>query len=207
MSTVVASDLRDKVGALLDVDIGSDTTPDEDQVNAWLYDGAIKMMSILPLEMLGGFMKTQSTADIDGDVSIDAADMLRIVSVTKGGQPCVEVPLANLHGLALRAPYLFRNTYAYARMGESGEATLQFYPADSGQVEVYYIAFPDAASSWSGTSSLAPPESWSGQLVEYAALQGKIQDEEPQQAQMLYQMWVQSVQVLAVGKLVSGEGT
>jgi len=80
----------------------------------------------------------------------------------------------------------------YARFGRSGKVRLKFLPESKGKITLSYIRMPTAyTSSWTPDDYSAPAE-LEELIVDYAVVRGKIQDEEPQQVQLLWQAWFQS---------------
>lgn len=212
--SVVASELAARVGALLDVTIDTSSgnedkgTPSYSQVRSWLYDAARQILHLAPEPHVAGFVNRATSAGVTSTWAIDGIAIERILSVIKGGFVCDKVSYSTLRRIPMLMPSLYSGGgYAYAESGSIGEATLQFYPEDSDDVEVAYVAPVAQVASWveSPTDNYIPPDSWSKLMVDYAVIQGKVQDEEPEQVQLLMQLWVQGVQAAFGGGVSSGE--
>ena len=59
------------------------------------------------------------------------------------------------------------------------------------------------ADQW--PDAYSPPLEWEKFLVDYAVIQGKVQDEEPQQVNLLLQAWYASVQHYGTGEYKGAE--
>lgn len=196
---LTASTAKAAVGALLDVDIETNSTPSTNQVFQWLYDGAIEMMAVLPDGALAGFTDTKEYGSVkDLNIVVEDIELLRIVAVTKAGKLCDRLPLDVLKDIGKKAPYIYANDAAYAETGVGGQVLLSFLPDDViADVILSYVHLPAPVNDWTASNSYAPPVSWTSFLARYAAIQAKIQDEEPEQAQLLFQMWANEVQQMA----------
>lgn len=192
------SDLLAKVGSKLDVDITDTSTPSTAQVVQWLNDAALLMARLMPEERLG-LLQTKLTADSVGQLLSLTDQLERIITVTKYGVVCTKKSQRDMDLVATRTPLLHttRNP-AYCVGGDSGNVSLKFWPSSVGPVTVTAIRKPQAytATGYSpGTYAL--PVELELLAVDYACVQGKIQDEETQQANMLFQMWMQQAGIEA----------
>lgn len=184
-----------RVGAKLDLTITSTSTPDRGQTVQWLNDGALLLARLLPPHRLGGLQFDLGFTDIGASANIDTDDILRVVSVRKYGVECTVMTKRDLSLAETRTPMLYTTrTPACAVTGEGGAVHLDFFPTFTGDVEIKAIKRPTAyedSPSW-------VPDQWSipveleTAMIDYAVIQGKVQDEEPEQAQMLMQHWAQA---------------
>jgi hypothetical protein len=189
----VVGDILDKVGAKLDIEITDTSTPTAQQVVVWLNDAALMIVRLLPEERLGLLRTSISSDDISGVISI-TEPVEKIVSARKYGIECTKLKQREMDLVSTRMPLVHttRNP-AYCISGSGGSVQLQFWPESSGPVLVKAIRKPEAysmAPGWTAGSYTLPVE-LEMLAVDYAVLQGKIQDEEVQQAQILMQAWFQ----------------
>lgn len=204
--SVISDKLRNRVGALLDVRITEATTPSKDQVDEWLYEGALMMCKILPLGLLGTMMDVEE-ATVITDWDISAFDVVKAVAVEKNGAICKIYTYPELLHIRDNMSALHTSSnFGCSFVGDAGGAgVIKFYPESSSLAILTFVASPAPISEWVKTSAphLIPPDTWSELIVEYAVVKGKVQDEEEQAASMLYQMWIQSVQAFT-GSAVLG---
>lgn len=190
------ADIIARVGAKLDINITSSSTPNTNQVVRWLNDAALLLVRMLPEDRLGAYKETVLDQHVGQTLTI-TEQFLRIVTVKKYDVVCTRLLQRDMDLMATRSPLLHttRNP-AFCVSGNSGNVALNFWPVSDGPVSVTAIRKPTAytnpiaAPFWAPDQYSLPPE-LELLAVDYAVVQGKIQDEEPQQAQLLYQMWVQ----------------
>jgi len=204
--SVISDQLRNRVGSLLDVRITEATTPSKDQVDEWMYEGALMLCKALPVALLGTMMDLE-TATITTDWDISDFDVVKAVTVEKDGVRCKIYSHPDLLHIRDNMGALHTDEYpACSFTGiAGGKAVIKFFPETNLSVSLTFVTSPAPVTAWKKTVSphLIPPDSWSELIVEYAVMKGKIQDEEEQAASMLYQMWTQSVNVF-VGSEVLG---
>jgi len=198
--SVISDKLRNRVGSLLDVRITEATTPSKDQVDEWMYEGALMLCKILPIGLLGTMMDVE-TATVTKDWDVGGLDIVKAVSVEKNDAGCTIYPYPELVHIRDNMSSLHTTSnFACAFTGEVGGASIiRFYPETSASATLTFVTSPAPVSKWAKTTAphLIPPDTWSELIVEYAVMKGKIQDEEEQAATMLYQMWMQSIQAFS----------
>lgn len=203
--SVISDNLRDRVGALLDVRISDATTPSRDQVNEWMYEGALILCKLLPVSILGTMMGTFS-ATVSDNWDIGDNDIVRIVAVEKNSKKCRIYSYPDLLRIQDDMPALHTtNNPACSFTGlDSGKSVIKFIPISNTLAFITFVTSPAPIEDWEITDSphLIPPDTWAELIVEYATVKGKIQDEEEQAATMLYQMWLQSVQAFGQQEVV-----
>lgn len=187
-------ELIERVGAKLDLTITSSSIPSREQTVVWLNDGALLLARLLPARRLGGLQQEIPYEDVTDKIDIDGNDLLRIVSVKKYGIECRVMDQRELSLVKTRLPLTHTTrTPACAVSGDEGSVTLEFFPESNGNVEVKGLKRPTAyedSDSWE-------PDEWSMPvelelpIIDYAVIQGKIQDEEPEQAALLMKNWAQ----------------
>jgi hypothetical protein len=187
------ADLLKKVGSKLDIDITDTSTPNRAQVISWLNDAALLLVRMLPEDRLGLLRDSFEEESTSSGLVIDRPYM-RIVSVKKFGVTCTRLSQNELELVASRTPLMHttRNP-AYCVSGSGGDVEIQFWPETPGPVLVKAIRKPEAYEdddTWEPGDYTLPAE-LELHAVDYAVLQGKIQDEEIQQVQMLMQLWMQ----------------
>ena len=190
------ADVLSRVGAKLDVTVTDNSTPSSDQVVQWLNDGSLLMVKYMPPHRLGSLMFVTTESDVGEYWALASTDMLRPVAVKKFGVECARLVQRDLDLVITQTPLLFttRNP-AFAVSGEAGALKLQFWPASLGPVSVKGIKRPTAFENDAGWA----PDQWSlpAELelnaIDYAVIQGKIQDEEIEQATILKKEWTQEL--------------
>lgn len=192
------SDLIAKVGSKLDISITAMSTPSISQVVSWLNDAALLMTRLMPEDRLGIFRTTITSDSVGASISI-TSQMSRILTVKKYGVVCTRLTQRDMDLVATRSPLLHTTKNpACCVSGDAGNVAIGFWPTSAGPVSIVAVRKPTAytASGWAPDTYSLPPE-LELLAVDYAVIQGKIQDEEPQQAQVLYQMWVQQAGIEA----------
>lgn len=192
------SDLVAKVGSKLDINITAMSTPSISQVVSWLNDAALLMSRLMPEDRLGIFRTTITSENVGESIAI-TSQLARVVTARKYGVVCTRLTQRDMDLVSTRSPLLHTTKNpSFCVSGDAGNVTINFWPTSSGPVSIVAIRKPTAylASGWTPDSYSLPPE-LELLAVDYAVVQGKIQDEEPQQAQVLYQMWVQQAGIEA----------
>lgn len=188
-------DILDKVGAKLDIEITATSTPNTSQVISWLNDAALIIVRLLKEERLGLLRASLTEEDVTDALTI-SEPFERVVSATKYGVICTKLDQRAMDLVATRMPMVntTRNP-AYCISGSGGSVQLQFWPQSPGPVVVKAIRKPQAYETDSGWTpgAYTLPVELELIAIDYAVLQGKIQDEEVQQAQILMQAWYQQV--------------
>jgi len=201
-------DLMRKVGAKLDLSVTETSTPNVEQVCDWLNEAAILLTRLMPDKRLGG-LRSAILSESDASEFIDLAgtDMVRVVGVKKYGVECTVLTQRKMDLVSTRSPLIHtvRNP-AVAVSGEAGYVKLQFWPTSPGPVTVkgirrptsYHNDFSARDAEDEPIYTYAPdefslPVELESSAIDYAMIQGKIQDEEPEQVQLLYQMWSQQM--------------
>jgi hypothetical protein len=189
-------ELIERVGAKLDLEITSTSIPSREQTVRWLNDGALLLARLLPPSRLGGLHFELSFDDVGETLDIDGDHLMRVVRVKKFGIECTIREQRDLSMIRTRMPLVHTTrTPACAVSGQDGAVQLEFFPYSNGTVLVKGIKRPTAyedSGSWE-------PDEWSMPaelelpIVDYAVVQGKVQDEEPEQAAMLMKQWTQFV--------------
>jgi hypothetical protein len=158
---------------------------------------------------LGSLRSSVISNDETGEfLDLTNSDIVRVIGVKKYGVECTVVDQRKMDLTATRLPLVntVRNP-SVCVSGESGYVKLQFWPTSIGPTRVKGVRRPTAYhASFSGRDpdtdepiyTYAPDEfSLPAELemaaIDYAVIQGKVQDEEPQQVQLLHQMWVANV--------------
>lgn len=189
-------ELIERVGAKLDLAVTDNSTPNRGQVVQWLNDGALLLARLLPFERLMGLQFKISISDVGESASIDRDDIIRLTSIRKYGVECTRMTLRELMESSTRLPLLFTSrTPAVAVSGLEGLVRLEFFPTYPGDVECLALRRPTAyqdSGSWAPDEWSLPVELELG-VVDYAVVQGKVQDEEPEQAKMLLEAWYQAM--------------
>lgn len=192
------ADLLAKVGSKLDISITTMSTPSSAQVVSWLNDAALLMTRLMPEDRLGIFRTQVSNENVGSSIAI-VSQLARVITVKKYGVVCTRLSQRDMDLIATRSPLLHttRNP-ACCVSGDAGNVTINFWPVSAGPVSIVAVRKPTAytVNGWSPDTYSLPPE-LELLAVDYAVVQGKIQDEEPQQAQVLYQMWVQQAGIEA----------
>jgi hypothetical protein len=186
------TELLAKVGSKLDIDITDTSTPSDAQVVSWLNDAALLIARFLPEDRLGLLQDKVEVEDVGESLVVDSP-FERFVSIVKYGVVCKRLTQRDMDLISTRSPLLHttRNP-AFCVSGNAGYINLRFWPTSIGPVTVKAIRKPEAyaVTDWTpGTYSL--PVELELLAVDYAVVQGKIQDEEVQQAQFLLQAWMQ----------------
>lgn len=189
MATI--SSLVSKVASLMDVSVDTTSTPSQDQVTEWLKEGFRKLVNMLPDEQL---TLESTTASGTTSSAVPTTGALKIVSVFVAGVPATKVSYEQLQEISSLQPSRFsglKHCYAVA-----SNNSISCFPQDGLTVQVRYIADP--------TTSIS--DGIAGLVVDYAVVMAKIQDEETEQANMLWQKWMQDVQVAAGGMPINKDG-
>ena len=203
-------DLISRVSALLDVPINENSIPSEQQVIRWFNDAAILIVKLLPDERLAWAQHVMSYDNVGSELYLEGSNIIRIVAVSKYNYDCTEVTHKKLLSMRARFPYYatVQSPY-YCRFGSQGKVRLRFLPESFGKVSVAYVRMPTAfyknsSNQWEPDDYSVPAE-LEPVLVDYVVMKGKIQDEEPQQFQVLYQEWVQSLGIETQAKVTGVE--
>lgn len=196
------TELVDRVGDKMDLTINENSTPSIGQVCSWLNEAALLLARYLPPHRLGS-LRAPAIAqdDVGARLDLTGNSILRVVGVKKYGTECTVLGQRRMDLVATRYPlvHTVRNP-SVCISGESGAVQLQFWPESLGPVEVRGIQIPTkyhneqsgGSYTWvSDTYSL--PAELETAAVNYATIQGKVQDEEPEQVAQLYQMWMQEM--------------
>lgn len=187
------AELLKKVGAKLDLSITSSSTPSREQVIVWLNDAALLLARFLPDHRLSSLKVTVNAEDISEYYTV-SDELERAVTVKKFGVVCTRLKQRQMDLITTRSPLIYtsRNP-AYCNSGNAGSVQLQFWPTSPGPVSVKAIRKPQAYEDDDGwvPGTYALPAELELLAVDYAVLQGKIQDEEFEQAQLLIQKWGQ----------------
>lgn len=187
------TEILKKVGSKLDIEITATSTPNRNQVISWLNDAALILSRMMPEGRLGLLRDSTSQDDVGASMTL-TEQYARVVSVKKFGVECTRMDQRDMDLISTRTPLLHttRNP-SYCISGDGGQVQLQFWPEGPGPVLVKAIRKPTAYADddlWTpGTYTL--PVELELLAVDYAVLQGKIQDEEMQQVQLLMQAWFQ----------------
>lgn len=205
--SVVSDLLRNRVGALLDVRISDATTPSIDQVNNWMYEGAMVLCKIIPIGQLATMMNIETSTETT-DWDINELDMIKLAVVQKADKQCRIYAYDDFLHVRDNLPSLHTDNSPACSLSSNaaGAAVLKFLPETSATVSVLYVASPAPIVEWEPATvapHLVPPDTWAELIVDYAVMKGKIQDEEEQAASMLYQMWTATVQAF-IGTTVLG---
>lgn len=205
--SVIADTMRNRVGALLDVRISSATTPSIDQVNEWMYEGAFNLCKILPTEMLGTMSLLKAYTSQAPPLALGGLELVRLITLEVGGVRARMYSYPDFLNVRDHMPQLHTGTSPAATLTPDAEGitNVTWLPVTPEDVNITYVTEPAPVSAWNKTAApnLIPPDTWSELIVQYAVVQGKIQDEEEQAAGMLYQMWTASVQAF-IGREVLG---
>lgn len=203
--SVISDNLRDRVGALLDVRISDATVPSRDQVNEWMYEGAFILCKLLPISILGTMMDT-FTEDTASDWDVGDQDIVRVVSIVKDSNRCRIYSYPDFLRVLEDMPALHGSGHpACSFTGiAGGQSVIKFFPDETNTAFLTFVTSPAPVEEWEVTTSphLIPPDTWAELIVEYATMKGKVQDEEEEAATMLYQMWMQSVQAFGQQEVV-----
>ena len=202
-------ELLRKVGAKLDQTITETSAPSDIQVCDWLNEAALLLCRLLPANRLGSLRSMVISDNNTGEfLDLTNSDIVRVVGVKKYGVECTVVDQRTMDLTFTRLPLVgtVRNP-SVCVSGESGYVKLQFWPTSSGPVRVKGIRRPTAYhADWLSRDpesdepiyTYAPdefslPVELEQSAIDYALIQGKIQDEEPQQVQLLHQMWASQI--------------
>ena len=201
-------ELLRKVGAKLDLTVTETSTPNDVQICDWLNEAALLFTRFLPANRLGSLRSAVLVNDSIGEfMDLTGSDVVRAVGVKKYGVECTVLGQRKMDLVSTRSPLIHtvRNP-SVAISGESGFVKLQFWPTSIGPVRVKGVKRPTAYNAdWVSRDTddnpiytYAPDEfSLPAELetaaIDYALIQGRIQDEEPEQVQLLYQMWSQQL--------------
>ena len=202
------TEIKSGVGGLLDTTIDSTSTPSEDQVAAWVYEGALQMCEILPNSQLTPFEKVL-TSSVGSFFDLTSYNVIRVTAAYKNGKPCkmldrdeMDIIQANLIQL-----YDLNNPAACVATNTTATTAVKFYPADVLPCEVRFIQNPTLPmSSWLSSTSGVPPVTWRSLLVEYAVMKAKYQDEEVELSEQAHKNWQEKVQVTLGGKTIASKG-
>lgn len=197
-----AEQLVADVAAILDIEITNDTIPSELQVVRWLNEAAVITASVLPPEACVSITTTSSFTVTDyasyGESGASSTP-LRMLSVKKFGKPCEVIYDPHVF-LRRKANYgmIYNREFPLCLIsGGSAGMSLSFFPEDSGTAELRFICYPEEYVLGEDQSALGylPPKSWEKILVDYAVMRGRLQDEEPGQAEQQYKFWMDSVKL------------
>lgn len=202
------SELLVRVGGKLDLTITETSTPNVGQVCGWLNEAALLFARLLPVARLGSLRSPVVTEDdVGGTLDLTGTDITRVVGIKKYGTECVVLTQREMDFISTRSPLIHtvKNPSACVS-GDSGSVLLQFWPSSPGPVSVKGVRKPTAYhNNYTSTDEFGDPiYDWAPDTytlpveletaaVDYAVIQGKVQDEEPEQVQILSQMWAQSI--------------
>jgi hypothetical protein len=186
-----------QVGAKLDLEITENTVPDKEQVVQWLNDASLYMAKILPAPAVSGITRSFKSDSVGSQWELPTGEILRVLVVRKFGNISFMADMAKLSWVATNVPmtHTSRNPIC-AVSGSGGNTVLEFFPRTNAPAEVIAVVAPEqiTAEGWT-PGEYAPPPSWALGMVDYAVIQGKIQDEEPEQAAFLLKSWQENLQV------------
>lgn len=193
------SDVIDKVAGKLDAIVDTSTTPSKAQVINWLNDGLMLITKTLPDHRLSWLLDRISPT-VQTAYTIDNLDIMRVTSVVRYGRRCRKVDSDELNWISGSAPYSSTEIDpTYAVSGVGGMVTLRFWPESMAATTVEYIHRPAQYSleGWDPLGRYTPPPEAEDIIVDYAVIQGKIQDEELEQAMALWNQWKERYQIEA----------
>jgi hypothetical protein len=196
------TDLMAAVGAVIDLEVTTNSTPDRTQVKIWLTDGAVAAFGILPFEALTDCIVIDTGTGysmVDTDFT---TGVLRVASVTSDGIGCIKLTEDQFKTLSL-TPYKYTaGNPAYSVIQTAAGASVQVYPQDAtAALSVSYVPFPfdynvatvDEATVGDETSVPAPLEHL---IIDYAGIMYRVQDEEPGQFQLYEAAWKEKIKTL-----------
>lgn len=195
-----------RVGSLLDIEVSDDTVPSNDDIITWLNEGALEVVKMMPDEKVSALTKRIGVTDVGERTYLnedhDFEPPMRIMTVTKFGAVCTKAK--NYEDYLQKkklTPLIFDRTNPLAcQTGTIASPVIEFFPADTGDVVIQAVIAPSAYAMDGGydeNDDLYPPVSWERLIIDYAVMRGRTQDEEPGQANLQYQMWIQAVQTAA----------
>lgn len=201
VQAVNMTELVNRAAALLDVPINENSIPSMEQVVRWFNDGLLLLTKLLPDERLAWAQHSIVIDNVGSELHLEGSNIIRLGVVTKYNFQAHEVGHQMLMSMRSKMPNKASvQTPYFCRFGSEGKVRLKFLPESSGKVHVNFVRMP-TAYFWNNDGDQWTPDAYSAPaelepfLVDYVVLQGKIQDEEPQQFQMLYQAWMQSLQI------------
>ena len=186
-----------RVGAKLDIPtIDASSTPTNTQVIQWLDDAVMKLAKMLPSSKMGSLTWVYESDSITANLNLEQQSpvVMRVFSAKKFGYGCKRYELDEFEQIKTKLPMLHtQSNPAFAVSGVAGELVLMFYPESPGACEIRVAAIPTSYTSIQ--DEFSAPLTWEDHIVDFAVLQGKIQDEEPEQTSLLLQEWMASIQV------------
>lgn len=174
-----ADALVSQVGYKLGFTLTTSTVPTVAQVKSWLQDGFLRLMNVLPLPMLASFIEVQAVTGPVAEFDL-TSNMLRIVSITRGGIPARivgPIEFAMAKALTYNDPLAKQSIATIS--SEDGVEKVEVWPsAAGGDWVVSFIAAPSAVADWPN-APYSPLLMWQDALVSYATYEARMQDEEP----------------------------
>lgn len=183
-------------GVAANVDLTSadiTTTVDvDDEIKQWALEGVDFMATVVADYALESYVNASTAAAQTNGVTFPTAAMKVIRVVETSGSEARYVQPAEF----TNAKNLFaagsRSYGAGAQIWSLVDNSIEVFRTAT-TIDIHYI--PIAA--WVGASepySLSIPNGWSGLVIDYCTVKMKMREEETQQAQQLWQMFIQGLQ-------------
>jgi len=211
IETVTQTDLQNRVAAGLDVDLSTTSVPTTDQVDAWLWDAAMFLATVLKPDQIPSLIGDEEnvTAMATGTTTLAGTNVIRPLYIgantdttnSKVYNPCTIYTQQEHFRIKQFAPNMHTaDNPAAVVTGKQGSLSIEFYPSGMTFYNIRYIGAPSPVANWTGAAAnFVPPSAWAQAMTAYAVMMGKLQDEEVELANMSKAIWETSLTAL-IGK-------